>query len=634
MAASDGSGRETPDSGVAAAYAETLAYIHGMNRFAKKLGLDNIRNLLGYMGSPQAGLRFIHIAGTNGKGSTAAMIASVMEEAGYRTGLYTSPYLQRFTERIRVDGAEIPERALVSGALEVRAAIARMAADGLSHPTELEAVLAIALLHYARERCDVVVLEVGMGGRFDPTNVIQAPEAAIITTIDYDHVAHLGGTLEKIAFEKGGIIKPGCDAILYPQQDSVRAVFEGICAGVGARLRPCDFSSLERAGFDIRGQTFHYRRYRDLRISLLGDYQIRNAALVVDAVEAINENSAGAGVAKTATEGGAADAAATERQPCNGSAGAGAAWPAEPAEPARPAGPIGTAGARTGIAAGAGLRVSEGALRRGLLRAKWPGRMEVVAGAGAVAGAPERLGATGPAMVIDAAHNPECARALKGALLQYFPGKKIVFVFGMVRDKDYAAVIDAIMPIAYAVFTVTPPSERALGAEEMAAAVRERVAAMARAGAMACTGSEPTAATAHKQRAPTGTAALEPAPTGTATLEPSPTGTAASERAPIIMAAPGPAPTGAAATAATGAEAIPPDGGGCPLEMETAAEQGGTGRQTADLPDPSLAGRVWACATIAGAVGGAMSLAAEIGGIACAFGSLYYIGEVRSLFGL
>ena len=381
-------------------YAETLEYIHGINRYAKKLGLENIRRLMRELGDPQDGLRFIHIAGTNGKGSTAAMAASVMRAAGYRTGLYTSPYLQRFTERIRVDDAEIPEGVLVGLAGEVRAAIDAVMAKGGQHPTELEVVAAIAFLYFARSGCDVVAFEVGLGGRYDPTNVIKTPLAAVIATIDYDHVSRLGGTLEKIAYEKAGIIKPGGDVVLYPQPDGVRRVFEAEAEATGARLAVCDFSSLRTESYGAGGQTFSYGRREGLEISLIGEFQTRNAALVVETIDTINRN------------------------------------------------------------AGCGIYVPEDALRRGLRQARWPGRMEILNG--------------DPPFLIDAAHNAQCARALRDTLEKFFPGREKILIVGVVRDKDYMSILDATVPLASAAFTVTTESARALGADELAQAVRER----------------------------------------------------------------------------------------------------------------------------------------------------------------
>ena len=381
-------------------YKEALEYIHGINRYAKKLGLDNIRRLMRELGDPQDRLRFVHIAGTNGKGSVAAFTASIMREAGYRTGLYTSPYLQRFTERIRVDGREIGEGDVARLADVVRGAIGRIVAGGGQHPTELEVVAAIAFLYFEEEGCDIVAFEVGLGGRFDPTNVINTPLAAVITTIDYDHMKKLGNTLEKIAFEKAGIIKAGGDAILYPQPDRVRRVFKEAARTAGARLTVCDFSTLRQEAYGAQGQKFSYGRREGLEISMLGDFQMRNAALAAEAADAINRNK------------------------------------------------------------GCGINVPEDALRRGLKKTRWPGRLEILG--------------DNPAVLIDAAHNAQCAEALREALVKYFPGREYIFVFAVLWDKDYDSIIDSMAPLASAVFTVTADSPRAIGADELAKIVRDR----------------------------------------------------------------------------------------------------------------------------------------------------------------
>jgi dihydrofolate synthase/folylpolyglutamate synthase len=264
-------------------YEEALEYIHGTHKFGKKLGLHNIRMLLGLMGDPQKKLRFVHIAGTNGKGSTSAFIGSILEEAGYRTGIYTSPYIQRFTERIRIGSREISGPELAEIASLVRSKAEKMTAMGENHPTEFEIITAIAFEYFAREHCDIVVLEVGLGGRFDSTNVIDVPELAVITSISLDHTERLGNTLAEIAFEKAGIIKPGGDVLVYGQSAEAENVFEKACAERKASLFRTDFSDIEIVKFGIDGQEFSYKGFDSLKISLLGKHQTRNAALSVDA---------------------------------------------------------------------------------------------------------------------------------------------------------------------------------------------------------------------------------------------------------------------------------------------------------------------------------------------------------------
>ena len=199
---------------------EALDYIHAVDWRRSSLGLSRIDELLAQMRHPERTMKFVHVTGTNGKGSTCAILASVLRAAGYRTGLYTSPYIFRFNERMQIDGAPISDAELCAVTEEVRPL-----ADGMAdHPTEFEMVTAIAFSWFASRKCDIVVCEVGMGGELDATNVIPAPEAAVLCNIGLDHTTYLGDTVEKIAATKSGIIKAGCDAVLYPCAPSVREV--------------------------------------------------------------------------------------------------------------------------------------------------------------------------------------------------------------------------------------------------------------------------------------------------------------------------------------------------------------------------------------------------------------------------
>ncbi len=266
-------------------YQEALAYLDGVAFFGSKPGLSRTRRLLEELGSPQKGLKFVHIAGTNGKGSCAAMTASVLKAAKYKTGLFTSPYLRRFNERMQINGKEIPDEALADIVTRIRPLAEAMEDD---RPTEFELMTAAALLWYAEERCDIVVLEVGLGGRFDATNVIDAPEAAVIMNIGLDHTTVLGDTVEQIAFEKAGIIKPGCDVVLFEQQESVAEVIRRRCAEEGAVLHTADFSQL-RSEFDsLYGQSFTYKG-EPYALPLLGSHQLKNAAVVLETVDVLRK---------------------------------------------------------------------------------------------------------------------------------------------------------------------------------------------------------------------------------------------------------------------------------------------------------------------------------------------------------
>jgi dihydrofolate synthase/folylpolyglutamate synthase len=265
-------------------YSEALAYLDGSRWLGAEPSLRRIRELLSGLGDPQKELRFVHIAGTNGKGSCAAMLASVLRAAGYRTGLYTSPYLYRFAERMQINGREIPDEALVRCVGCVRDKAEKMA----EHPTQFELITAAALLWFLQERCEIVVLETGLGGRFDATNAIEAPECSVIMNIGLDHTAVLGGTLEEIASEKAGIIKGGVPCVAYAQSGSVLDVIRARCEALSSPLTVPDFSAVASEFDSLEGQVFSYRG-EQYALSLLGAHQRRNAAVVIETVGTLRE---------------------------------------------------------------------------------------------------------------------------------------------------------------------------------------------------------------------------------------------------------------------------------------------------------------------------------------------------------
>ena len=234
---------------------EARTLIRGVEWRGSRPGLSRVRELLHRIGDPQDTLQFVHIAGTNGKGSTAAMLASILRAAGYTTGLFTSPYLERFAERMQVNGQPIPDAELAAACETLQPCIAAMD----DQPTEFELVTAAAMLWFQRRGCDIVVLEVGLGGRLDATNVIGAPACAVITNIGLDHTEILGDTLTQIAREKAGILKPGTRAVSYPQVPEVRDVLRGTCARLGIPLTEADADAIEPLRDSVDGQTFSYR---------------------------------------------------------------------------------------------------------------------------------------------------------------------------------------------------------------------------------------------------------------------------------------------------------------------------------------------------------------------------------------
>lgn len=264
-------------------YAEALKYIEGVSWLGVRPGLERVRALLERLGEPQRELKFVHVAGTNGKGSASALMAAALTAAGYKTGLYTSPHLLRFNERMRLDGEEIGDGELA----ELIGGLAE-AARGLEEPcTEFELVTAAALLWFARRRADIVVLETGMGGRLDATNVIPRPECAVIMNIGLDHTAVLGDTVEAIASEKAGIFKGGA-AVSYAQEPGVAVVLRAAAARTGTELRFADFSLIEPLGSSLEGQNFRFAG-GEYSIRLLGRHQLRNAATALTALAALRE---------------------------------------------------------------------------------------------------------------------------------------------------------------------------------------------------------------------------------------------------------------------------------------------------------------------------------------------------------
>ena len=264
---------------------EALAKINGRLTFGMKPGLRRIKQLLEELGDPQKKLKFVHVAGTNGKGTTCALTASVLRQAGYTVGLYTSPYVEDFRERFQINGEMIPPEELAQE-VELLSPIAE-AHDAVGDTvTEFEFITALAFHWFARRQCDIVVLEVGLGGRFDATNAIDAPEAAVIASISLDHTAILGDTLDKIAFEKAGIVKPGGRLVLYPwQAEGIVEQLRGICEERGAELILPDtrYQVLEES---LAGTVFQAGE-ETLRTPFLGEHQVRNAITARTALEVL-----------------------------------------------------------------------------------------------------------------------------------------------------------------------------------------------------------------------------------------------------------------------------------------------------------------------------------------------------------
>ncbi len=392
-------------------YQEAVEFIENLPKFSpaavvsgkESYDLTSMNTLLEILGNPHKKLKFVHIAGTNGKGSTAAFIQKILMESGLAAGLYTSPALERFTERIRIGSDEISEMDLVRITGIVKQAYEEMDRKGYRCPSQYEVVCAAAMFYFAEQRCDIVVLEVGMGGTCDATNVIDVPELAVITTISLDHTAILGDTEAKIAEAKAGIIKENGMVLLYPQQKEVEAVIEQACRVCSAQLY---YASLPHTASSngLEGQTFELMELglKDLYITMLGSYQIYNAAMAVNAAMLLQKRG----------------------------------WP-----------------------------ITEAAIRSGLASAVWPGRFEILQ--------------RSPIVVADGGHNEEGVTALRKSLEDHFKDRKIIFITGVLADKNYQAMMDTLLPIAERFYTVTPDNPRALPAEKLAGYIRDQhVAAM------------------------------------------------------------------------------------------------------------------------------------------------------------
>lgn len=444
---------------------EAIALLHGANWKHTKIGLERMRDFMHALGDPQENLHYVHIAGTNGKGSACVMTQSILTAVGFRTGLYISPHLDQFNERISIDGQMISDADLRRLAARVRAAAETLGEE----PTDFEMITAMAFCWFEEQHCDLVVLEVGMGGRLDATNVISHPEVCAIMHIGLDHTEFLGDTVEKVAAEKAGILKPGADCVLYHQLPGVMDVVQQRFADVNpgatgttdvatdaaasadtadsrcasgaagttdgafdmahsnhagastksaaARLVITDPTAFTARARTIDGQVFDYRNRPNLRIQLLGNYQMENAMAVLDIIDCLQRR--GWGIPEKVIQ-------------------------------------IDASGRMHEDAPQAVL--SEAAIRAGLARATWPGRFEVLS--------------REPLLIVDGAHNPNGVEALVDTIRAYFPGQKINFVMGVMKDKDYHTMLRLIAPYAARFITELPDAHRALRPDELKAEIR------------------------------------------------------------------------------------------------------------------------------------------------------------------
>lgn len=402
-------------------YKEAVAYLSDSMKFGSRLGLERMTRLIELLGFPAQDISFIHIAGTNGKGSTASFTASILAADGNKVGIFTSPFIQRFTERIRVINGregllnlsdnetegEISKDKLALYVAQIKEQVDIMLSEGWDHPTEFELITAAGFIYFAQERCDYIVLETGLGGRLDSTNIIKNPLKCIITAIGYDHTERLGSTIREIAFEKAGIIKENSDVIMFNPQDYsdpedakvILAVFQSMVTAKKARSFIIKgLSDIIPGNSNIKNQSFAIRLNKktlEVTTSLIGDYQRQNCILAATACSDL---------------------------------------------------------------------VKDSSIITGIKYTKWPGRLEV-------------LSPKNPIMILDGAHNLQGAKLLRTFLEEHYEDKKIVFLCGFMKDKDFKNMLNTILSSSkytiLRVYCVRPNNERAIASDELANFVRE-----------------------------------------------------------------------------------------------------------------------------------------------------------------
>lgn len=375
-------------------YKEAMGYVESIQRYGSVLGLENMRRLCERLDNPQDKLKFVHIAGTNGKGSVLAFVSTTLQTAGFRVGRYISPVIFEYRERFQINGKMISKIAFCKYLEQVKEAVGQLIEEGLPHPTPFEIETAVSFLYFLDKKCDIVVLETGLGGSEDATNIVRTTVCAVMTSISMDHMAILGDTLGKIAAKKAGIIKDGCPVVTCRQEPEAMALIQKEAGRKHCELFLADASCAKRVKYGIKKQSFYYKEHRDLEITMAGKYQIDNAVLAVEVLDVLGK---------------------------------------------------------------AGFTVSEEQLKEGLFATKWQGRFDIIG---------EK-----PLFVADGAHNEDAAVRLAESIRFYFTNKRIIYIIGMLEDKEYDKVLRLTFSYAEHMITVTPPhNNRAMDAYALARA--------------------------------------------------------------------------------------------------------------------------------------------------------------------
>ena len=276
-------------------YQEAMKYITEVGNFGSNYGLERTYKLLELLDNPQDKLKIIHVAGTNGKGSTTAMITSMLKGCGYKVGMYTSPFLEEFEERIQINGENIPKEKLAQLITKIKYAVDKVIEEGYNHPTEFEIITVLMFLYFATEEVDFAVVEVGLGGRLDSTNVI-TPILSVITSISFDHTNLLGNTLEEIATEKAGIIKSGIPTVIYPQEEVAEIVISSKCQELDSKLYKINKEDAKLINIIKEDKIYQQVKVKlddeyDVKLPLLGEHQILNLAVALKALEVIKDKA-------------------------------------------------------------------------------------------------------------------------------------------------------------------------------------------------------------------------------------------------------------------------------------------------------------------------------------------------------
>ena len=378
---------------------EAMAFLEETKKYGSQLGLTSIQNLMKELGNVQEKVAVVHIGGTNGKGSVGAMLSQVLIESGYKTGRFCTPDVFVYEDEFQMNGVNIEKKRLAELFTEVAEACARMTVRGLAHPTRFEVETAAAYLWFYQERCDIAIVEVGMGGATDATNLIRHPKLSILTSISMDHMGFLGNTIEEIAAVKSGIIKAHCPTVTVRQKPEVMQVIRQRCQETGSDCICADSAEAKEISI-VDGQlefSWYPGRLDHLKLGLKGVFQVENAVCVLHALQLLREK-----------------------------------YP----------------------------KITEGTICSGLAKTQWKGRFEQIG--------------TAPDFYLDGAHNEGAVRQLQRTRDLYFHGQKVIYIMGVLGDKDFSRMADLMFVPGDRVYTVTPQNPRALDGAELAKILQKK----------------------------------------------------------------------------------------------------------------------------------------------------------------